>query len=97
MFRVDRRPARVAYDPSRGSAPPQASAAVPKPGLALVGLVMGRQPSAVIEGFPGVEGSRVVRTGDMVSGLRVARILADRVIVVGMDTTWVLKVREPWR
>ncbi|MGH7530058.1 MAG: hypothetical protein ACREMN_06715 [Gemmatimonadales bacterium] len=87
----------MAYDPARGTTPLPQPPAVPKPTLLLVGLVSADQPSAVIEGFPDVQGSRVVRAGDVVAGLRVTRILADRVVVVGMDTTWQLKVREPWR
>jgi hypothetical protein len=63
----------------------------------LLGLVTGAEATAVIEGFPGVEGARVVRVGDVVAGLRVKQIASDRVVIVGMDTTWVLKVREPWR
>jgi hypothetical protein len=94
-FRADRRPAAVAYDPQRVGVI-QANAAS-KPLLLLVGLVAGTMPTAVIEGFPGVEGSRVVRAGDEVSGLRVLRIEAERVVITGMDTTWVLRVREPWR
>jgi hypothetical protein len=69
----------------------------PKPALALLGLIAGAEPTAVIEGLPGVEGSRVVRVGDVVSGVRVVRIGVDHVRLVGMDTVWVLKVREPWR
>jgi hypothetical protein len=71
--------------------------AAPKPVLALVGLVHGADPTAVVEGFPGVEGGRVVRAGDWVGELRVVGIAADRVRIVGMDTVWVLKVREPWQ
>jgi len=39
----------------------------------------------------------VVRVGDVVAGLRVQSIGRAQVRIVGMDTTWVLKVREPWR
>jgi hypothetical protein len=95
-FRSARRPASVAYDPQRTGAPVEVAQA-PKPALALVGLVGGADATAVIEGFPGIEGSRVVRVGDVVSGLRVKQIVTDRVVIVGMDTTWVLRVREPWR
>ncbi len=38
-----------------------------------------------------------VRVGDVVAGLRIKRIGGDQVVIVGMDTTWVLKVREPWK
>jgi hypothetical protein len=65
--------------------------------LALVGLVAGIEASAVIEGLPGIEGARVVRVGDVVAGLRVKQIVSDRVTIVGMDTTWILRVREPWK
>lgn len=96
VFRSARRAASIAYDPQRAAMPVQSNLP-PKPALALVGLVVGAEPTAVIEGIPGVEGSRVVRVGDVVSGLRVKRVEGDRVVIVGMDTTWVLKVREPWK
>lgn len=95
LFRTARRPSALAYDPQRAAAPVE-SYQVPKPALALVGLVTGADPSAVVEGWPGIEGSRVVRGGDVVAGLRVKQIGRDRVVIVGMDTMWVLKVREPW-
>ncbi len=96
LFRAGRRPAGVVYDPSVVAAPAPAFA-VPKPALVLVGLVHGADPTAVIEGFPGIEGGRVVRAGDRVGELRVVGITSDRVRIVGMDTVWVLKVREPWK
>jgi len=95
LFRAGRRPAGVAYSPSVAATPP--AFVLPKPVLLLVGVVHGADPTAVIEGFPGVEGGRVVRVGDRVGDLRVVGIAADRVRIVGMDTVWVLKVREPWK
>lgn len=96
-FRFTRRPAATAYDPLRVGqpvAPPQ-----PKPVLALVGVVWdgGRDPTALIEGLPGVDGPRVVRNGEPFGELRVKRIERARVVIVGMDTVWVLTVRETWR
>ncbi len=94
-FRIGRRPLLPVYDPLRLAeqlAPPP-----PKPTLLLVGLVSGADPSAVIEGLPSVEGSRILRVGDVVAGLRVKTISDNRVVIVGMDTTWVLGVREPWK
>jgi len=95
LFRPERRPSSVAYDPARlvvAEAPP-----APKPALALVGIVGGAGGSAVIEGFPGVEGWRVVYGGDVVAGLRVRAIGRDSIVIVGMDTVWVLRIREPWK
>ena len=60
-------------------------------------LVVGADPSAVIEGFPGIQGPRVVRPGDVIGQLTVRRIEAARVEVIGMDTTWMLTVRKPWQ
>ena len=95
VFRSARRAAEIAYDPQRAAAP--AENQPPKPALTLVGIVGGAEPTAVIEGFPGVDGSRVVRPGDQVSGIRVVGIMRDRVRLTGMDTVWVLQVREPWK
>lgn len=94
-FRVGRRPVLPAYDPMRLAEqlapPPQ------RPMLVLVGILNGRPPSAVIEGMPTVEGSRVVRVGDLIGGLTIKAINSGRVVISGMDTTWVLEVREPWK
>ena len=84
-FRITRRPSDVVY--------------APKPVLAPVGIVWdsGRDPTALVEGLPGVEGPRPVRSGEAIAGLRVKAIKPDRVVVTGLDTTWTLTVREPWR
>lgn len=94
-FRVGRLPAITAYDPVRLAQP--VAPPPPRPVLTLVGIVHGPDASAVIEGLPGIEGSRVVRVGDVVAGLRIKRIANNRVTIAGMDTTWVLEVRDPWR
>jgi hypothetical protein len=96
LFRVGRRPAPVAYDPQRLE-PPVESSQPPKPALMLVGVIAGDEPTAVIDGFPGVEGSRVVRVGDVIAGLVIKAIALDAVRIAGMDTVWVLRVREPWK
>jgi hypothetical protein len=97
VFRADRKPARVAYDAARAEEPesPPPSEA-PKPSLAVSGILWGAEPAALVEGFPGIEGSLVVRKGDSVGGLRVLRIDRERVVIQGMGTTWRLGVRNPW-
>ena len=96
-FRVARRPSNSIYDPIRLAQP--ATPPTPKPALTLVGIVWdsGRDPTALIEGLPGVDGPRPVRNGEMIGGLRVKTIKPDRVVITGLDTTWTLTVREPWR
>lgn len=95
LFRATRRPALTTYDPIRAAQP--LVEPLPKPTLVLVGIVAGPDPTAVIDGFPGTEGSRVVRVGDVVAALRVRSIGPTSVRITGMDTVWTLTVREPWR
>jgi len=96
VFRATRGASSLAYDPQRAAAPVEVTQP-PKPVLTLLGLVAGAEPTAVIEGLLGVEGSRVVRVGDAVAGIKVQSIAGDHVRLVGMDTVWVLRVREPWK
>lgn len=96
-FRTTRLPADVAYDPMRAASGAVAVTPSPKPTLVLTGIVWGTSPVAVIEGLPGLNEARVLRSGDSVSGLVVRRIEHGRVTVVGMDTLWVLTVRQPWQ
>lgn len=94
-FRVTRAPSAVAYNPSPPEAVP-VEAPPPKPQLTLTGIVWGRDPAAIVEGLPGVEGGRLVRPGESIGGVRVRRITEHDVTLAGMDTTWVLQVRKPW-
>lgn len=96
-FRMARGPAAVPYDPERGAVEAAAPPAPPKPALSLSGIVWGAEPSAVVEGLPGSDGPRVLRGGDTVGALKVRRIAQQQVVITGMDTTWTLRVREPWR
>lgn len=95
LFRSDRRAPDVVYDAARSVMPPVAAPF--RPVLLLSGIVWGTAPEAVIDGLPGVDGPRVMRAGDQVAGLKVERIERADVVIVGMDTTWTLRVREPWR
>jgi hypothetical protein len=95
-FRRDRRVTSVSYTttPSPdavGTQPP----APPKPQLLLRGLVVGRDPSVILEGVPGTDGPRVMRLGDTLGGLRVRGLTGSRVVVAGFDTTWQLTFTRP--
>jgi hypothetical protein len=93
-FRIQRAPSPVVYDPLRPATPlEQQAPPPPKPVLTLTGIVWGPVPAAVIEGFPSIEGSRVVQQGEKVGGLRVERVTSAQVVIVGQDTTWTLTVR----
>jgi hypothetical protein len=91
-FRLDRRPASVAYRPDlEGVAPPPKPA---KPQLALAGLVGG---AALLDGVPGHPATAIVQAGDTLGGLRIRRIGRDTVTVSGADTTWRLTLRHAWQ
>jgi hypothetical protein len=92
-FRLTHHPAGVAYDPLRLTEPP--APPIPRPALALIGVVSGRVPTAVIAGFPGVDGPRVVRVGDVISGIRVKAITLGAARLAGLDTVWALNLKEP--
>jgi hypothetical protein len=96
-FRLAHRPSVTMYDPARLAQPSTPPA--PKPSLSLVGIAWddGHDPTALVDGLPGIDGPRPLRRGETVAGLRVKAIRADRVVIIGLDTTWTLTVREPWR
>lgn len=94
-FRPGRRPASIAYsatpEPSRGRLAHEPAG--PRPQLVLRGLVTGKVRMAIVEGFPGIEGARAVRSGDTVGALRVVRIDKEQVRIAGPDTVWQLGMR----
>lgn len=56
-----------------------------------VHAIVGGPPwQAVVAGLPGVDGPTVVRTGDAYLPLMIRSISADRVIIQGPDTSWIL-------
>lgn len=95
VFRLDRRPAALAFEPGRALLLLDRQVSPPKPALRLVGLVEGTRPQALIEGLPGAERGRALAWGESLGGLRVAEIRGGQVRVIGMDTVWVLTLRRP--
>jgi hypothetical protein len=90
-FRLDRRPASVAYRPELEGVAPLPKP--PKPLLVLEGLV---GHSALIGGVPGRSLTAIVSAGDTLAGLRIRWVGRDTVVVSDADTTWRLTVRRPW-
>jgi hypothetical protein len=90
-FRLDRTAAPMPFDPLlSGDAPPSHP---PRPTLTLVGIALGAESAALIDGLPGTEGTRVLRVGEAFAGYIVRRVEEDRVLIAGPDTTWTLVVR----
>ena len=94
-FRADRKPAPVAFNPNPVE-PPDQPPPPPKPALILTGIVWGTEPSALIDGLPGTEGSHLMRPGDVIGTIRLRHIAEDKVVLTGFDTTWTLTLRRPW-
>jgi hypothetical protein len=91
-FRLERRPAAVAYRPDlEGVAPPPKP---PRPKLILDGIV-GR--AALLDGIPGQSSTAILHAGDTLGGLRVRHVGRDTVVVTGADTTWRLTLRQAWQ
>lgn len=89
-FRVARRAAAVAFDPRREMQVVEEAEAPPRPVLVLRGIILSDSAHALIEGFPGIEGGRLVHVGETVAGVRVRSVSAMAVRLTGLDTAWVL-------
>jgi hypothetical protein len=97
-FRLDRQPASAAYHPELEGIPPvPPPPAPPKPPLAVAGIVGGPPWAALLDGVPGKEGSVLVRAGDTLAALTVRAVTPTTVTITGLDTTWRLSLKRPWR
>ena len=96
-FRVDRRPATVAFDAQLEGEPAPPPPPVPRPPIVLVGILGGPPWQAVLDGIPGRGGSVVARAGESFGDLHVRAVRRDTVIVQGADTTWRLTIRRAWQ
>lgn len=97
-FRLERKPALVAYRQRADTQPARAAAsAPPKPALALAGVVGGPPWAALLDGVPGHDASVVVHQGDSIAGFHIRRIAPNAVVITGLDTTWRLVVKRVWQ
>lgn len=104
VFQIGRRPSPVSFSlqpTEEASSDPKRSGLHTephdRPTLGLGGIVGGPPWEAILEGVPGHENALVVRQGDTIDQLHVLRIGRDTVIVTGLDTTWILTLKRPWR
>ena len=95
-FRLDRKPAAVAYGATPDTLANRAVApTAPRPPLALVGIV-GPPWRALVDGVPGHDGSTVLRAGQSIAGLRVRDVTAATATISTTDTIWHLAVKRTW-
>jgi hypothetical protein len=92
-FRADRRPSPVSFDPTQPDGGPARPAAAPRPTFVVTGILLGNSPSALIEGFPGMAGTRLINVGERIGDYRLREVTADHAVITGKDTTWVIRVR----
>lgn len=97
-FRLDRRPAAVAFRANSGTVAGAAPTPTPaKPTLSLGGIVGGPPWTAVVDGVPGRTSSTLVHPGDTVGGLHIRSVTPRSVNIVGLDTVWHLALKRPWQ
>jgi hypothetical protein len=98
LFRADRAPASAPFDPdvAAGTAPAAQPRppSPPRPTLTLVGLILGPEPAALVDGVPGAEGSRALRVGEGFAGYVVRAIGDGFVVITSADTTLTLRLRS---
>ncbi len=93
LFRLGRRPGSGRYNPALLQQPNVPSTAA-RPQLVLRGVVVSDTASALIEGFPGLDGARLLRIGDSMAGIKVIAISRSQIRVAGRDTTWTVPLRR---
>jgi hypothetical protein len=91
-FRVDRKPAMVAFSivPSGIGAPPVPAAPIVR--IVLHGTIGGPPWRAIISGIPGRDGTIVVSAGDTLGTVTIRRVNKDGVTVSVRDSTWTINL-----
>lgn len=65
-----------------------------RPQLVLRGVIGGSTPTALVDGLPGIEGTRGMRVGERIGDLELTGVGRHEARIRGSDTTWVLVMRE---
>ncbi len=92
-FRAHRTPAAARYTADFAAGAPQPVRPA-QPAVTLAGIVLGAEPAALLDGLPGVEGTRVLHLGETVGGYTLRSLTTDRAVVVARDTTLILTMRN---
>lgn len=87
-FRLERRPASVAFSTTPAGVPAAPVTAAPLPRIGLNGTIGGPSWQAILSGIPGHDGTVVMRAGDTLGGVLVRRVTRDSAVVRVKDSTW---------
>jgi hypothetical protein len=90
-FRVSRRPASAVFGEQRVELPAEAPGMSPT----VSGIIWSSPPAAIVSGIPVPGESRVMRVGDVVSGIRLTRIRPSEIILNSAGDTWRLRLPDP--
>jgi hypothetical protein len=93
-FRIHRTASQVRFSTDVSSGATPLPAPPPRPALSLAGIVVGDEPVALVNGLPGIEGTRALRLGESAGGYKLREISAERAVLAGSDTTYTLTVRS---
>ena len=97
LFRGDRTPPRVAFDPVAEDSTIGEPEAVVRPQWRLTGVVRGEEWVALLEDASGAERTtRLARVQDRLNRYEILKILSDSVVIGGGDSTWTLRLERPW-
>jgi len=93
-FRVDRKPATVAFAiaPTGVAGPPVPAAPIVR--IVLHGTIGGPPWRAIISGIPGRDGTIVVSSGDTLGTVSIRRVNKDGVTVSVRDSTWTVTLAK---
>ncbi len=88
VFRLERKPATVAYSVTPTGFIAPSAQTTPTIRIALQGTIGGPPWHAIISGVPGHDGTIVVSAGDTLGGVAIRRVNRDSVTVRVKDSTW---------
>ncbi|SRR6185312_7105199 len=93
-FRVDRKPAMVAFSIAASGVPAPPVPAAPIVRIVLHGTIGGPPWRAIISGIPGRDGTIVVSSGDTLGTVAIRSVNKDGVTVRVRDSTWTVTLAK---
>ena len=93
-FRLERKPASVAYNTSPTGIVATVAPVIPMLRIALQGTIGGPPWHAIISGVPGHAGTIIVSSGDTLGGISIRKVNRDSVTIRVKDSTWTVAMTK---